>query len=157
LGETFNFMADQLVVLLRETAEKAVLDKELEVARAIQDSLVPAADVVERKGVTVAGYFAPASQVGGDWWTVHDLPGERLLVGIGDVPGHGTGSAMITACAKAACDTVRALGGEHLTVSYLLTALNGAVYETARRRFVMTCFAGIIDLRARTITFANAG
>src|SRR5262249_37162138 len=69
----------------------------------------------------------------------------------------GTASAMITACAKAACDTVRALGGEHLTVSYLLTALNGAVYETARRRFVMTCFAGIIDLRARTITFANAG
>src|SRR5262249_44194622 len=103
------------------------------------------------------GYFAPASQVGGDWWTVHDLPGDRLLVVIGDVTGHGTAAAMITSCAKAACDTVRSLAGDKLTVSYLLGALNGAVYETARRKFVMTCFASIIDLRARTITFANAG
>jgi serine phosphatase RsbU (regulator of sigma subunit) len=157
LGESFNYMADQLTVLLRETAEKAVLERELEVARAIQESLVPPSDVVDRPGLSLAGYFAPASQVGGDWWTTHELPGDRVLVVIGDVTGHGTPAAMITACAKAACDTVRTLAGDRLSVPQLLAALNGAVYEAARRKFVMTCFASIIDLRARTITFANAG
>lgn len=157
LGQSFNDMADQLVVLLRNTTEKALLEKELELAQAIQETLVPPSDLLERPGVSLAGYFAPASRVGGDWWTVHDLPGDRLLVLIGDVTGHGTAAAMITACAKAATDTLRRLAGDRLTVGPLLAAINHAVYETARRKFVMTCFASILDPRARTITFANAG
>jgi serine phosphatase RsbU (regulator of sigma subunit) len=35
--------------------------------------------------------------------------------------------------------------------------MNRAIYESAKRKFVMTCFASIIDPRARTITYANAG
>ena len=41
LGENFNYMADRLLILMRETAEKATLEKELEVARTIQETLVP--------------------------------------------------------------------------------------------------------------------
>lgn len=157
LGESFNFMANQLVIFLEETRQKAVLEKELEIARTIQETLVPPSDVIERNGVKVCGYFQPSSQLGGDWWTQNDLPGDRLLVVIGDVTGHGTGSAMITAAAKAACDTIRLLAGDKLTVTQVLEVLNRAIYESARRRFVMTCFAAIIDTRSKTITFANAG
>src|SRR5262249_39994286 len=73
LGENLHYMADQLVVLLRETAEKATLEKELEVARTIQETLVPGNDVIDRQFVKLAGYFQPASQCGGDWWTYHEL------------------------------------------------------------------------------------
>ena len=38
LGETFNYMAHQLVILLDETRQKAVLEKELEIARTIQQN-----------------------------------------------------------------------------------------------------------------------
>jgi len=157
LGESFNFMADQLTVLLRETAEKAVLEKEQEGARAIQEALVPPPDLVERKGIQLSGYFMPSSQCGGDWWTYHDLGGDRLLVLIGDVTGHGIPAAMITATAKAACDTIRTVAGDKLTVSYLLEILNRAIFESARRKFFMTCFASIVDMKARTVTYANAG
>jgi serine phosphatase RsbU (regulator of sigma subunit) len=157
LGESFNFMADQLTVLLRETAEKAVLEKEQEGARAIQEALVPPNELVARAGFALSGYFMPSSQCGGDWWTYHDLPGDRLLVLIGDVTGHGIPAAMITATAKAASDTVRAVSGDRLTVSYLLEVLNRAIYESARRKYFMTCFASIVDMRTRTITYANAG
>ena len=44
LANNFNDMADRLQVLLQETAAKATLEKELEVARAIQETLVPPAD-----------------------------------------------------------------------------------------------------------------
>lgn len=157
LANNFNDMADRLQVLLQETAAKATLEKELEVARAIQETLVPSADVIDRPGVRLAGYFQPATQCGGDWWTVHDLEGDRLLVVIGDVTGHGVPSAMITAAAKAACDVVRAIEGANLTPGRLLSVMNNAIYESARRKFVMTCFAAILDTKTRRITYSNAG
>jgi len=157
LGENFNYMADRLLILMRETAEKATLEKELEVARTIQETLVPPPDLVQRPFINLAGYFMPASQCGGDWWTVHDMPDGRVLVVIGDVTGHGVPSAMITAAAKAACDVVRTSEGARLTVTKLLEVMNRAIYESAKRKFVMTCFASILDPKARTITYANAG
>ncbi len=157
LGENFNYMADRLLILMRETAEKATLEKELEVARTIQETLVPPPDLVDRPFLKLAGYFMPASQCGGDWWTVHDMPDGRILVVIGDVTGHGVPSAMITAAAKAACDVARASEGAQLTVGKLLEVMNRAIFESAKRKFVMTCFASILDPKAKTITYANAG
>src|SRR5262249_15262343 len=92
LGENFNYMADRLVVLLRETAERATRERDLEVARAIQDALVPPADTVDRHYIKLAGFFQPATQCGGDWWTCYDLPDGKVLVVIGDVTGHGVPS-----------------------------------------------------------------
>ncbi len=157
LGENFNYMADQLVVLLRQTAEKATLEKELEVARTIQETLVPPNDTVDRGFVRISGYFQPASQCGGDWWTYHDLKNGKVLVVIGDVTGHGVPSAMITAAAKAACDVARAVTGDDVSCTQLLEIMNRAIFESAKRKFVMTCFASIIDPKTRTITYANAG
>src|SRR6185436_19032262 len=117
-----------------------ILEKELEVARAIQETLVPSGELFDRQVLRLCGHFQPATQCGGDWWTVHDLPDGRILVTIGDVTGHGVPSAMITAAAKAACDVVRALDGAHLTPGRLLSVINRAIFEAARRKFVMTCF-----------------
>ena len=150
-------MADQLTVLLQETAEKATLEKELEVARTIQETLVPPNDEIENGLIRFAGYFEPASQCGGDWWTYHDMVGDKLLVVIGDVTGHGVPSAMITATAKAAVDVARDMFNDDVTVTKLLEIMNTAIFESAKRKFVMTCFASIIDPHTRTITYANAG
>src|SRR5262249_45470105 len=157
LGENFNYMADQLVVLLRQTAEKATLEKELEVARTIQETLVPPNDTIDRGFVQISGYFQPASQCGGDWWTYHDLKNGKVLVVIGDVTGHGVPSAMITAAAKAACDVARAVTDNDVSCSQLLEIMNRASFEAAKRKFVITSVASILDPKTRTITYANAG
>jgi serine phosphatase RsbU (regulator of sigma subunit) len=104
-----------------------------------------------------AGFYQPAAQTGGDWWTWHELVGGKILLVIGDVTGHGVPSAMITAAAKAACDVARHVHGDDVTVTRLLEIMNHAIYESAQRRFVMTCFASIVDTQRRTITYANAG
>ncbi len=157
LGENFNFMADQINILLLQTAEKARIEQELEVARTIQETLVPTADPVDKGTLKFAGYYQPAAQTGGDWWTWSDLVGDKVLVVIGDVTGHGVPSAMITAAAKAACDVARHVHNDDVTVTRLLEIMNHAIFESAQRRFVMTCFASIIDTKLRTITYANAG
>jgi serine phosphatase RsbU (regulator of sigma subunit) len=157
LGENFNFMADQIAILLTQTAEKARIEQELEVAKAIQETLVPTADPVDCGPLKFAGYYQPAAQTGGDWWTWAELGHGRYLLVIGDVTGHGVPSAMITAAAKAACDVARHIDGQAVTVTRLLEIMNHAIYESAQRRFVMTCFASIVDTRLRRITYANAG
>jgi serine phosphatase RsbU (regulator of sigma subunit) len=144
-------------VLLRQTAEKATMEKELEVARTIQETLVPGNDTVDRQFVKIAGYFQPASQCGGDWWTYHDMKDGKVLVVIGDVTGHGVPSAMITAAAKAACDVARAVNNDDVSCTQLLEIMNRAIFESAKRKFVMTCFASVLDPKTRTITYANAG
>jgi len=156
LGENFNFMADQISLLLRQTAEQARIEQEIEVARAIQETLVPDREPVERGPLRFAGHYAPATQTGGDWWTWHELAGGKILVVIGDVTGHGVPSAMITAAAKASCDVARYMHGDDVTVVRLLEIMNQAIFEAGQRRFVMTCFAAIVDPQARTITYSNA-
>lgn len=157
LGENFNFMADQINILLSQTAEKARIEQELEVARTIQETLVPTADPVDKGVLKFAGFYQPAAQTGGDWWTWSELVGDKVLLVIGDVTGHGVPSAMITAAAKAACDVARHVHNDDVTVTRLLEIMNHAIFESAQRRFVMTCFASIIDTKMRTITYANAG
>lgn len=157
LGENFNFMADQIAILLQQTAEKAKIEQELEVAKAIQETLVPSDAPVRKGTLTFAGFYQPAAQTGGDWWTWAELASGKILVVIGDVTGHGVPSAMITAAAKASCDVARHVHNDEVSVTTLLEIMNHAIYESAQRRFVMTCFASIIDTQRRTITYANAG
>jgi serine phosphatase RsbU (regulator of sigma subunit) len=157
LGENFNFMAEQIAILMVQTAEKARLEQELEVAKTIQETLVPSMDPVDKGILKFAGFYQPAAQTGGDWWTWHELVGGKYLLVIGDVTGHGVPSAMITAAAKAACDVARHVHNDDVTVTRLLEIMNHAIFECAQRRFVMTCFASIIDTKLRTITYANAG
>ncbi|HET9622153.1 MAG TPA: SpoIIE family protein phosphatase [Kofleriaceae bacterium] len=157
LGTNFNYMADQIAILLEQTAEKARIEQELEVAKTIQDVLVPSPDPVDHGVLQFAGFYQPAAQTGGDWWTWSDLVGGKILLVVGDVTGHGVPSAMITAAAKSACDVARYVYRDDVTVTGLLEIMNHAIFESAQRRFVMTCFASIIDPARRTITYANAG
>jgi len=150
-------LADQLIRLLSETAERASMKKELEVARVVQNLLVPAESIIERSGLRVAGHFEPASECGGDWWSVTDLAAGRILVIIGDVTGHGISSAIITGAAKAACDLACQVTQGQLSPADLLRMMNATIHETARRQIMMTCAAAIFDPVTRSLTIANAG
>lgn len=157
LGASFDNMADRLTSLLDETAEKASLEKELEVARVVQETLLPPVGVVSRPPLEIYGYFRSASVCGGDFWNVVDLDDGRTLIVVGDVTGHGVPSAMITATAKACLDTLRSIRGSSLSLTYLLEEMNKTIFASAKRKFVMTLFALTFDRARNELAFANAG
>ncbi|MBU1537751.1 SpoIIE family protein phosphatase [Myxococcota bacterium] len=157
LGEGFNFMADNLVILLQETEKKAVMAKELEVARTIQETLVPPNDLMTFPKMDVIGYFVPASETGGDWWYHYKLSNERYLIIIGDVTGHGVPAAMITAAAKSACDTILTMESLVPNLSTFMEILNKVIHQNGKGQFFMTCFACIFDPASLQLTFVNAG
>jgi sigma-B regulation protein RsbU (phosphoserine phosphatase) len=150
-------LAEDLTRLMTEMAEQTSARKEIEVARAVQQLLVPGENELDREGLVIAGHFQPAAECGGDWWSVADVGGDRTLLVLGDVTGHGIASAIFTGAAKAACELSRQLTGAAITADELLRHMNLALFETAKRRVLMTCVAAIIDPRAMTVTSANAG
>ena len=157
LADRFNYMAQQVTVLLEHAQQKAFLEQELELASAVQSTLLPSASTIQRPGLSIAGHFQPASRCAGDWWGVYELSSDRTLLLVGDVTGHGVAAAMITAAAKGAASAIVAASEGDCTLTAVLDAMNVAIYEASRAQFVMTCFAAIYDPATRTLHYANAG
>jgi len=84
--------------LLVEKEEKARLQLEIEIAKGIQDSLLPRLPFPAESGVSVAARYMPAEECAGDWYTYHYSPNSKTAVlVIADVSGHGAGASMFTA------------------------------------------------------------
>ncbi len=150
-------MADELATLLQDTAEKSIMDKDLEVVQTVQTTLVPEEDRVVRQSFELAGKLYSAGKCGGDWWTYRDLANGRLLLAIGDVTGRGASAAMITGAAKAACDLACNLHDNRPNAAEVLDIMNQAVYYAGGQRLFMTCFVAIVELKSGQVELANAG
>jgi sigma-B regulation protein RsbU (phosphoserine phosphatase) len=158
LAQDFNFMADRLGALLVETASKASLESEMSLARSVQESMNPSRHMIEVGPFRVVGSCEPAHACGGDWWTLRQLPGERLLVVVGDVTGHGIPSAMIAASARGAVEALATVDDALLTPEQVLRAIDTAIRGVgAQQQLLMTCFAAVIDPAHATVEFSNAG
>jgi serine phosphatase RsbU (regulator of sigma subunit) len=141
----------------REARTRVEMAKELELAVAVQSSLIPGNEQLELGRVTISGIYIPASRCSGDWWTVNELPDGRVLVLIGDVTGHGIASAMITAAARGCYDALISSVGNDIDLVQLLELLDATVRRTGANHFYMTCFASLVDPERGTIQYANAG
>jgi serine phosphatase RsbU (regulator of sigma subunit) len=76
------------------------LEHDLEVARSIQQSLLPTSmPVVE--GFEIAAWNQPADQTGGDYFDWQPLSDGKVLVALADVTGHGIGPALLAAVCRA--------------------------------------------------------
>ncbi len=157
IRNSFLSLANQMTALIRDTASKAELEKELEVARTVQQLLLPPEAAFQTKRLQLAATFEPASHCGGDWYTVHELPDARVLVVVGDVTGHGIASAIVTGVAKAACDLARHMGREALTPTAALQTMNYAIWEAAKGERLMTATAAIFDPSTGQLQIASAG
>ncbi len=81
-------------------AELAGVRKSLEIAREIQQSLLPR-EPIHIAGYEVAAWNRPADETGGDYYDWFVLPDGRTAVVIADVTGHGIGPAMLMAVCRA--------------------------------------------------------
>lgn len=145
--------------LLEATADNARMEKELETARWVQETMFPPASLVV-SGVEIESYFKPASECGGDWWGTCELPGGRILLAVGDATGHGVPAALVTATAKSACSVIHgvssALPNLRFTPSNILYLMNKSVHESTQGKVLMTFFVAILDTTTGEVTYATA-
>ena len=150
------FLLVNLLVLL-EVADRLSLKNDLEVAREIQNAMLPGG-AHRIPGVEVVGLSRPANTVGGDFYDIQPLRDGRLVVAVGDVSGKGSPAALLMALLLAMFRTlVPLIEDENLDVSAIAARLNAQVSRHAPGNRFITLFCGIFTPLSGELRFVNAG
>lgn len=140
--------------LFKVAIEKERMEKELEVAKEIQRSLLPSKnpthDMFDFAGANLSSF-----QVGGDYYDFLQLGSDSLGVAIGDVTGKGVPAALLMANLHA---YLHAQAENHKPISAMMDQLNHAVHASAgsTNKFI-TFFYGYLNLENKSFIFSNAG
>lgn len=153
LQRSFNAMAGDLENLVATAAQKESLDKELAVARDLQQSLLPV-DVPAGDQVEFSTLFEPSSAIGGDFFDIVRLDEDRVAVVVADVAGHGLPTGLRMAMFKAALEI---LITEDKPIEAILERLSGMIRASTERRYFVTASISIIDFAAGAVAVTNAG
>ncbi len=158
LGIVFNYMADQLQVLLERERVSAELDHQMQIAKAVQESFLPSLAPVALDPVRFAGVVAPADKCGGDFWAYRQLDAQRLAICLGDVTGHGLSTALVAAAACSSffsCTDQSAVG--QVDGPMLMTRLNRNLFYMSRGAQHMSCAVAILNMVTGELELTNGG
>jgi phosphoserine phosphatase RsbU/P len=147
-----GFLMVNLLVLL-EVADRLSLKNDLEIAREIQQAMLPKA-AYSADGIEAFGMTRPANTVGGDFYDVIPLEDGRVLVTLGDVAGKGSPAALLMALLLA---MLRTLVAEGLEPAELVARLNAQVMKQAPSTRFITLFLAVYDPANGQLTYVNAG
>lgn len=153
LQRSFNAMTANLEHSVAAAAQKELLDKELAIARDLQQSLVPR-DLPRGDRVEFAALFEPSAAIGGDYFDILRLSEDRLAVVIADVSGHGLPTGLRMAMLKAALSVLIEKAERPEEILHRLDAL---VRSEDDRRFFVTATLALMDLATGELTLLNAG
>jgi phosphoserine phosphatase RsbU/P len=147
-----GFLLMNLLVLL-EVADRLSLKRDLEVAREIQQAMLPDG-TWSGPGVEAFGLTKPANTVGGDFYDILPRPDGTVLVALGDVAGKASPAALLMALLLA---MLRTLVDENLPLATLVGRLNLQVSRHAPPSRFITLFLASFNLATGRLQFVNAG
>ena len=153
LHASFNEMAASLEDLIATKTQKESLEKELEIARELQESLMPN-EIVQGKDVEFATHFEPSAAIGGDYFDILRLDQRRMAVVIADVSGHGLSAGLRMAMVKAALGI---LVEEEREPQIILERLDRVVRSSKKGPSFVTATLALLDLVDGRIELVNAG
>jgi len=130
------------------------LQKELEMARILQHSILPNKKIKFR-GLDISHKYLPCSELGGDFYSITSLDENKIGFFIADVLGHGVQASLVTMILKTLFDgqAVKTINPSEILkdINYnLYTLLNNSV------SFATACYL-IADVDRQTIHYSTAG
>lgn len=147
-------VSDLAESLAKEAAQRARINREIEIAREVQERLFPQRMPII-PGVTLAGACRPAQGVGGDYYDVIQLGDGRLGLAIGDVSGKGISAALLMASLRACLRTMTVVTS--MDLARLMEKMNQLVYESSAVNRYATFFFAVYDPSSRALRYVNAG
>ncbi|QSQ14801.1 PP2C family protein-serine/threonine phosphatase [Myxococcus landrumensis] len=158
LGVVFNHMAERIKVLLDDVRAKAQLEREVSLARTVQETLLPGRDAVQVGPLRIAGLVVTADACGGDWWFRAALDAQRVVIGIGDVTGHGLSTSLVATSATSGFASAMTLREpSEVNARMLITALNVTLANVGRGEHQMSSALAVIDVSNGFIDYAAGG
>jgi sigma-B regulation protein RsbU (phosphoserine phosphatase) len=157
LGTAFNKMAadlkEHISTLRRTTAEKERFEKELDIAKGIQQSFLPES-APELPGIDLAGFNLPALEVGGDFYDFIPVGDNNWGLVIADVSGKGVPAALFMALSRT---LIRATTTRNEDPALSIQEANNLIFHDARTSMFVTLFYAVLNVRDRTLSYVNAG
>ncbi len=146
--------AQLLQAVARETASRERLNREIEIAREVQQRLFPQV-CPPVPGLDYYGHCRPALAVGGDYYDFLPRSNERISIALGDVSGKGISAALMMASLHSLMRGQIAAGLDDLSI--LLENTNRLIYESSTSNRYVTFFYSEYHSRSRVLTYVNAG
>jgi serine phosphatase RsbU (regulator of sigma subunit) len=133
--------------------EKERLERELELARGIQQGILP--DICPKMpGFACAARYRAAYHVGGDFYDLIPLDGRRVGLVMADVSGKGMAAALFMALARS---LIRAEAQRMASPQETLLRVNRLLLDMSRASMFVTVFYGVLDLAHGKLCYARAG
>ncbi len=140
--------------LASEAARRERIDREIEIAREVQERLFPQS-IPTLPGHSIHGACRPAQGVGGDYYDVLPLDDGTLGLAIGDVSGKGISAALLMASLRASLRGMTMDGPADL--AHMMSRVNRLVYESSATNRYATFFFGVYHPDTRLLRYVNAG
>jgi len=126
---------------------------QLGLAREVQQRFYDNA-AINVRGLDIASVACPAEQTGGDYVDMFTIPDGRICIGIGDVSGHGLGSALVMALTRA---YVRSFAQVERDLASILKKVNLMLFADLGNDRYVTLLLVLLDRAANLLTYASAG
>ena len=139
--------------LYEESIEKQRIEQELSLAAEIQAELLPTTSP-ELDIVDVKVKIVPYTQLSGDLYDFIDLGNQRIGLVIADVSGKGAPGAILMAATRV---ILRTQAMDVMTTERVIDNANKFLCEDTRPTEFVTMFYSILDAKAKTLTYTNAG
>ena len=137
----------------RVIIQKETLERDLSLAREVQQSFLPAAPP-EITGYEFAALNRPALEIGGDFYNFFSLPNGRLGIVLGDVSGKGIAASLYMARLTSDFQHHALLSSQP---SELLETINELLCRRSKHGMFVTLVYMILELATGHISFSNAG
>jgi sigma-B regulation protein RsbU (phosphoserine phosphatase) len=144
---------EELKAAQEQIIEKEKLERELEVARGIQASLLPTS-VPQVPGFNFTGTISPASAVGGDFYDFIERPDGRWGIAVGDVSDHGVPAALMMAQSMA---LLRSEARHGASPEETLRSINDEMLARDHMGMFLTALYGVLDVESGHFDYARAG
>jgi serine phosphatase RsbU (regulator of sigma subunit) len=144
---------DDLKAAYKQIVEKERLEKELQVARRIQLSILPNI-LPQADGYEFGALMEPARAVGGDFYDIFQIDKNRIGILIGDVTDKGVPSALYMAQSHA---LIYSEAMRCKTPVKVLRRVNTYLSKMGSSHLFVTVIYGIIHIRERKFHYARAG
>ncbi len=139
--------------LFLEELEKEKLERELNLAKEIQNNLLPKSNPAIA-GWDVVGKSLPSKTVGGDYFDIIELSQNEYLFIIADISGKGIPAALLMSNLQA---SIRTLISLNLSLQELVTRVNTLLYSNTTYDKFATMFVAKLNKSNSTFEYINAG
>ncbi|UCB45186.1 MAG: SpoIIE family protein phosphatase [Spirochaetota bacterium] len=154
LADEFNRMTERLLEYQQQMEMKAKLDEQLDIARGIQQDLIPSVGI-DNDRISIDGYYKAASGVGGDYYDFIEIGQGSYGLIMSDVAGKGVPASLMMIMIRSVFKSLIHSGVSD--PSRVTTLMNNTLASDISSDRFATLFFAVFNMKNKTMRYTNAG